>query len=74
MFEGFADVSTSVDGIEIHAIRGGRGPALLLLHGHPQPGKRCRAATTSRKRRPGRYLRMRCHFFLADSSARFFQV
>jgi haloacetate dehalogenase len=36
MFEGFADVSTAVEGIEIHAIRGGRGPALLLLHGHPQ--------------------------------------
>ena len=36
MFEGFTDVSTTVDGIRIHAIQGGRGPALLLLHGHPQ--------------------------------------
>ena len=36
MFEGFNDASTIVDGIRIHAIKGGRGPALLLLHGHPQ--------------------------------------
>ncbi|WP_321786399.1 alpha/beta hydrolase [Paraburkholderia sp. J94] len=36
MFEGFSDVSMPVDGIDIHAIRGGSGPALLLLHGHPQ--------------------------------------
>ena len=36
MFEGFKDVSASVDGIHIHAIQAGRGPALLLLHGHPQ--------------------------------------
>ena len=36
MFEGFNDASTTVDGIRIHAIKGGRGPALLLLHGHPQ--------------------------------------
>ena len=36
MFTGFTDASTHVDGIQIHAIRGGSGPALLLLHGHPQ--------------------------------------
>jgi haloacetate dehalogenase len=36
MFEGFRNVSTKVDGIRIHAVQGGRGPALLLLHGHPQ--------------------------------------
>ena len=36
MFEHFTDVSTVVDGVRIHAIRSGHGPALLLLHGHPQ--------------------------------------
>lgn len=36
MFDEFSDVSTMVDGVKIHAIRGGAGPALLLLHGHPQ--------------------------------------
>ncbi|CAB3691816.1 Haloacetate dehalogenase H-1 [Paraburkholderia sediminicola] len=36
MFTGFTDASIQVDGIHIHAIRGGNGPALLLLHGHPQ--------------------------------------
>jgi haloacetate dehalogenase len=36
MFEGFTDASATVDGIRIHARTGGRGPALLLLHGHPQ--------------------------------------
>jgi haloacetate dehalogenase len=36
MFEGFSDASANVDGITIHAIKGGHGPALLLLHGHPQ--------------------------------------
>jgi len=36
MFEGFSDASTDVDGVHIHAIKGGSGPALLLLHGHPQ--------------------------------------
>ncbi|HEX7913944.1 MAG TPA: alpha/beta hydrolase [Paraburkholderia sp.] len=36
MFEGFVDASVQVDGIRINAIKGGRGPALLLLHGHPQ--------------------------------------
>lgn len=36
MFEGFSDVSTTVDGNKIHALMAGTGPALLLLHGHPQ--------------------------------------
>ena len=36
MFDGFSDASTDVDGVHIHAVKGGRGPALLLLHGHPQ--------------------------------------
>jgi haloacetate dehalogenase len=36
MFEGFTDVSADIDGVRIHAVKGGRGPALLLLHGHPQ--------------------------------------
>jgi haloacetate dehalogenase len=38
MFAGFTDASADVDGIRIHAIRGGLadGPAVLLLHGHPQ--------------------------------------
>ncbi|MGF6772685.1 haloacetate dehalogenase [Paraburkholderia sp. GAS199] len=36
MFEGFTDASAQVDGIRIKAIRQGNGPALLLLHGHPQ--------------------------------------
>jgi haloacetate dehalogenase len=36
MFEDFTDASAVVDGIRIHAIQGGHGPALLLLHGHPQ--------------------------------------
>ena len=36
MFADFIDASAEVDGIRINAIRGGKGPALLLLHGHPQ--------------------------------------
>ncbi len=36
MFEGFSDASAHIDGIDIRAIKGGHGPALLLLHGHPQ--------------------------------------
>lgn len=36
MFEGFTDASADVDGIRIQAVKGGCGPALLLLHGHPQ--------------------------------------
>ena len=36
MYEHFTDASASVDGIRINAIKAGSGPALLLLHGHPQ--------------------------------------
>ena len=36
MFGAFCDASATVDGVRIQAVRGGRGPALLLLHGHPQ--------------------------------------
>src|SRR3954464_12491515 len=36
MFEGFSDASATVDRVRIHAIQGGNGPPLLLLHGHPQ--------------------------------------
>ncbi|MEX3949593.1 alpha/beta fold hydrolase [Paraburkholderia sp. EG287B] len=36
MFDGFTDASADIEGVRIHAIQGGRGPALLLLHGHPQ--------------------------------------
>ncbi|MCX5542986.1 alpha/beta hydrolase [Paraburkholderia sp. CNPSo 3076] len=36
MFDGFTDASADIEGVRIHAIKGGRGPALLLLHGHPQ--------------------------------------
>jgi haloacetate dehalogenase len=36
MFDDFTDGSAIVDGIRIKAIQGGTGPALLLLHGHPQ--------------------------------------
>jgi haloacetate dehalogenase len=36
MFDQFKDVSAIVDGVKIKAITGGVGPALLLLHGHPQ--------------------------------------
>ncbi|MEQ5841819.1 alpha/beta hydrolase [Paraburkholderia acidicola] len=36
MFNDFQPVAVEVDGITIRAVRGGHGPALLLLHGHPQ--------------------------------------
>jgi haloacetate dehalogenase len=36
MFDDLKDVSATVDGVRIKAIQGGNGPALLLLHGHPQ--------------------------------------
>ncbi|GAB7533887.1 alpha/beta fold hydrolase [Burkholderia sp. 3C] len=36
MFDGFKSATTFVDNTEIHAIIGGDGPPLLLLHGHPQ--------------------------------------
>jgi haloacetate dehalogenase len=36
MFEGFEKVEVVRDGVQLAARRGGQGPALLLLHGHPQ--------------------------------------
>jgi len=36
MFEGFATHRIDHDGVPIHAVVGGEGPPLLLLHGHPQ--------------------------------------
>lgn len=36
MFEGFRVERFVVEGTELHGRVGGRGPALLLLHGHPQ--------------------------------------
>ena len=41
MFEGFRNVSATLDDVCIHAIKGGRGPALLLLHAHPQTHALC---------------------------------
>ncbi|WP_145008330.1 alpha/beta fold hydrolase [Pseudomonas oryzihabitans] len=35
-FAGFETRRLSVDGVELHCRVGGQGPALLLLHGHPQ--------------------------------------
>ncbi len=34
--EGFAAGTASVNGTAIHYVRGGRGPALVLVHGFPQ--------------------------------------
>ena len=36
MFAGFEKRRVSANGIEINLVHGGKGPALLLLHGHPQ--------------------------------------
>ena len=36
MFEGFVTHRIDHDGVPIHAVVGGEGPPLLLLHGHPQ--------------------------------------
>lgn len=36
MFEGFVTHGIDHDGVPIHAVVGGEGPPLLLLHGHPQ--------------------------------------
>ena len=36
MFEGFATTRIEVNGIGLHVVHGGRGPAVLLLHGYPQ--------------------------------------
>lgn len=36
MFENFEKRAVTVDGIRINFVKGGSGPPLLLLHGHPQ--------------------------------------
>ena len=36
MFDQFTAATQDVDGSPVHYVRGGSGPALLLLHGHPQ--------------------------------------
>jgi haloacetate dehalogenase len=36
LFPGFTAVRAAVNGITINAVRGGTGPAVLMLHGHPQ--------------------------------------
>jgi len=36
MFDQFTAATQDVDGAPVHYVRGGTGPALLLLHGHPQ--------------------------------------
>ena len=36
MFEGFEKLRLQANGVEINLVRGGGGPPLLLLHGHPQ--------------------------------------
>jgi haloacetate dehalogenase len=34
-FENFTPFHVSADGVDIHGVKGGSGPPLLLLHGHP---------------------------------------
>ena len=36
LFPGFSSERVTRDGVTLHSRRGGQGPALLLLHGHPQ--------------------------------------
>ncbi|MBB2897529.1 alpha/beta fold hydrolase [Pseudomonas sp. AS2.8] len=36
LFAGFAQRRLNIDGVELNCRVGGQGPALLLLHGHPQ--------------------------------------
>ena len=36
MFQGFEPLTLQANGVAIHLVRGGSGPPLLLLHGHPQ--------------------------------------
>lgn len=35
-FPGFKECDVDVEGVRIHALTGGEGPPLLLLHGHPE--------------------------------------
>jgi haloacetate dehalogenase len=36
MFDGFSTFTLPVNGVDIHGVKGGVGPPLLLLHGYPQ--------------------------------------
>ncbi|MDT3399089.1 alpha/beta hydrolase [Streptomyces sp. B1866] len=36
LFEGFETHDVDVDGVAVHAVTGGEGPPVLLLHGYPQ--------------------------------------
>ena len=36
MFDGFTQARINTSGAKINLVHGGRGPALLLLHGYPQ--------------------------------------
>lgn len=36
MFDGFETIDRVIDGVPVHAVRGGDGPPVLLLHGFPQ--------------------------------------
>ena len=36
MFEGFATARIEANGVGLHVVHGGSGPAVLLLHGYPQ--------------------------------------
>ena len=41
--KGFADETVAVNGIRLHYVRGGDGPALILIHGFPQDWSEYRA-------------------------------
>ncbi|MFF2772970.1 alpha/beta fold hydrolase, partial [Streptomyces bacillaris] len=38
MFEGFVEEDIDVGEARVHVRHGGRGPAVVLLHGHPRTG------------------------------------
>ncbi|MEN2736361.1 alpha/beta hydrolase [Microbacterium sp. X-17] len=38
MFEGFVEEDVDVGEVRVHVRHGGRGPAVVLLHGHPRTG------------------------------------